>query len=244
MFTPDSFRKVAGVALDSSTEVLEKALATHVRKGIAIEIAQALIVRTLVVEHSWKVNESAARVGMSASAASTAGKRGRVLFETGPDSANLVWQHVKALPEKVLTELVPVLQGMSTEADRTDYVVRLGLRKVASDRLAANATPERIEALTDSMLADGHRTPVAARDAVAGVATRLGIELPKASRPGTPESATDRKADVPTFDQAMTAALAAIAQAQEGADEEHPVALTPAQADLLDRLITDRKSVV
>lgn len=234
MFMPTDFRKITGVALDADTSTMEKRLGTVVKNTAASEIATALIVRTLVVEHGWKVSESAANVGLSASAAGVAGSRGKVLWETGPDSALIVWQTLKSLPSGSLTDLATHLQTMTTEADRTEYVVRLGIKEVTVKRLGDKATPEAIASMVDALAADGHRTPVSAKSAVAGVAGRLGIELPKATRPGTPANKSGSKADVPTFDAAMAAALVAIEQAYAGADADNPVMLTPDQSKLAD----------
>ena len=234
MFTTDAFKKVTGVDLNADATALVKGLAKVVKATTENEIRTALIVRTLVVEHSWKVSESAHEVGLSSSAASVAGKRGKVLWETGPESLAVVWQALRSIPSKTLEDLATHLQTMTTEADRTDYVVRLGVSSTVTTRLGEATTPERVAALTDTLLAEGHRTPVAAKAAVAGIAKRLEIALPVVKRPGTPASKVEGKADVPTFDAAMTAALAAIRQAMEGADDDNPVMLTPAQSALAD----------
>lgn len=231
-----AFRKVTGVDMNADTAALEKGLAAAVRKTTASEIATALLVRELVAR-GWKVTESAEKVGLAQSAASLAGARGAILWETGPESIEIVWANVKALPAKALTDLGDTLRAMTTVKDRADYVIRLGQRKVATDRLGTNGTPERIDALTDSLLSDGHRTPVTGRKAAAGVAERLGIPLPKVERKGAAGKATERKADIPTFDAAALAFLAACEQAHNGADDDHPVELTPEQAALLDKVI-------
>jgi hypothetical protein len=238
MFDSASFRKATGVDLNAGEAALVKGLTTAVSRTTSSEIATALLVRVLIVEHGWKVGESAAKVGLTATAATTAGNRGKVLWETGPESAHIVWQHVKSLSGKVLGDLATTLRTLTTDTDRTAYVTRTGLADVARKRLAENSTPEKVERMVDAMLADGHRTPVAARDAAAGIAARLGIELPVVTRPGAAGAAAGgTQADVPTFDQAMMAALAAIAQAMEGADDDQPVMLTPAQSALADQVM-------
>jgi hypothetical protein len=238
MFDSTTFRKATGVDLNADEATLVKAADTAVRKGIAADIATALIIRTLVTEHSWKISESAAKVGLSPATASLAGNRGKVIWETGPESVTLVWQTIRTLKSEALAPLATTLQAMTTAQDRTDYVIRLGVASVVSKRLGESGTPDRITAMTDTLVAEGHRTPTAAKGAVAGIAGRLSIPLPVATRPGAAsKSAGGTGADVPTFDAAMTAALAAIAQAMEGADEDHPVMLTPEQSRLADEVM-------
>lgn len=244
MFSNDAFRKVTGVDLNADATALLKGLAKVVKATTENEIRTALIVRTLVVEHSWKVSESAHEVGLSSSAASVAGKRGKVLWETGPESLAVVWQALRSIPSKNLEDLATTLQTMTTEQDRTDYVIRTGVASTVGTRLGESATPDRITTITDTLLAEGHRTPVAAKAAVAGIAKRLEIPLPKATRPGTPGAKADAKADVPTFDAAMATALAAIRQAMDGADDDHPVMLTPAQSALADDVMSALAALV
>lgn len=241
MITAEDFRTLAKVDLNASTTVLESALAKNVKAEATAQIAQALIIRTLVAEHSWEVGQSAAKVGLSASQASIAGARGKVLYETGAASATIVWQTVRTLSGKVLTDLAETLQGMTGEEARTEYVIAFGAKKVAADRLRDNATPERVEALAAAIIADGHRTPVAARGVVDGIASRLEIPLPKkqqeGARPGAADKATTES--LPTFDQAMTAALAAVKRLHDAVDEGHALELTPAQARLVDDLMAE-----
>lgn len=237
-FTNEAFKKVTGVSRDADETELVKKLGDAVRATVKSQIATALIVRMLVVEHSWKVNEAAPRVGLSASQAGTMGKRGRVLFECGPGQINLVWSALQAIPSSTIDSLVETLQGMTSDDDRTAYVIRLGVRSTFADRLGTNSTEERLDAMTDAALSDGHRTPVAAKDAAAGLAERLSIPLPKKERKGAAGAAAGGTgADVPTFDAALRMVLSAIAQAQDGADADHPVEITPEQAALVDETL-------
>jgi hypothetical protein len=248
MISTVEFRKMTGVDINSTPAQLEKALGSQVAKETDSQIAIALIVRTLIVEHSWQVNSAAANVGLTNGTARTAGNRGKVLYETGAKSAALVWQTLRTLSDTVANELAATVQGMLTEDDRTAYVCRIGVRKVVATRMGENATPETIDALTDAIIADGHRTPVAARGVVDGIATRLGIELPKpqqaGNRSGSSSNAADDKADVPTFDQALMGALAAVKRVHEGTDEDHPLTLTSVQASLVDTLMTELLAIM
>lgn len=233
-FTPDAFKKATGVDLDADTPTMLKGLANKVKATTQSQIATALIVRTLIVEHSFNVTESAEAHGLSVTAASLAGKRGQVMWETGPDSILPVWNALQVIPSKALTALVETLQGMTTPADRVAYVVRLGVSTAVSVRLGENATPKRIDDMTNTLMSEGHRSPVAAKKAAAGIAKRLNIPLPVAKRPGTASGKADSKADIPTFDATGIAFLEAIRKAVEGADEDNPVMLTAAQSKIAD----------
>jgi hypothetical protein len=248
MINAADFRTLTGVELNATPDKLEKKLGEQVQKETASQIAIALIARTLIVEHSWKVASAAARVGLTQGQASTAGARGKVLYETGADSASIVWQTVRTLSGKDLTEMAETLQAMTGEEARTALAIRVGVRKVVVGRLADNATPETIDALTDEILADGHRTPTAARGVIDGIATRLGIELPKSQqsgpRPGSSSNSADEKADIPTFDQALMGALAAVKRVHEGTSDEYPLTLTSVQASLVDTLMTELLAIM
>ena len=237
-FTADEFRKITGVSRDADAATLEGRLGTVVAHSVKADIAAALIVRMLVVEHGWKVKEGAARVGWSDSHAGLMGKRGAILFETGPEQATLVWQATKAFPSETLTAIVEDLRGMTSNADRTAYVIRLGMECEMSARLGENSTNERVKAMTDAAMADGHRTPLAARQAAAGLAQRLSIPLPPKKKRETPKGAAGGTgADVPAFDAALRGVIAAVAQARDGVDADHPLEVTAAQAALIDEAI-------
>ena len=243
MISTTDFRKMTGVDINSTAAQLETALGKQVAREADAQIAVALIVRTLIVEHNWLVKSAAAARGLSATSATTAGNRGKVLYETGAKSAALVWQTLRTLGDSVLNDLASTVQGMMTEDDRTAYVIRIGVRKVVANRLGEKAAPEVIDALTDAILADGHRTPVAARGVIDGIATRLGIELPKSQqsgpRSGSASKSADDKSEVPTFDQALMGALAAVKRVHEGTDDDHPLTLTPEQSKLVDELVAE-----
>ena len=236
MFSSEDFKKFTGVSRDDSPEKLQAALGRKVHAEQSAAIAIALIVRQLVVEHNWQVSSSAAEVGLTASAAGVAGARGRVIYETGAASASIVWSCLLALPNNSLAELATTLQAMTTEEDRTNYVIAQASMKVVSNRLGGHATPKRIEDMTRALIADGHRTPVAFRGAVDGIASRLEVPLPSAEeRKAAAGNTADRKAEQVPSAKAAAVTLAKFATDREEGSEGEDFALSPAEvADLVE----------
>ena len=231
MFTDEQYKKMTGVSRNATAETLQTALTRKVQATAAAEMATALLVRTLVDEHAWKISESAPSVGLSPSQASRAGARGRILYITGYETAPIVWSHLQAIPTKDYASLYDTLNAMGNEDDRVAYVVNLGTRNAVAQRLGDNATPERVADLTDAIHADGHRTPVAIRAAIPSTAKRLEIPLPVATRDNAAGNKVDGKAaSTPTAAAPLAAVEAFTADRVAGSDDDTPFALTDAEA--------------
>jgi hypothetical protein len=235
-------QKATGLELNASTtdEQVFARIAQNIVKGTGLEIGTALLINDLINVRGWQINEAAPHLNMSDDDAALIGRKGQVLFITGePNLFVAQWAQMKPLGRTELTALVETLVN-TPDAEKATVVQHRSLTKVMQRRMGESTKPEQIETMVEEAIELGATTPRAARALIPAIAEKLSIELPKPKkRSKSAETAADNKADIPTFDQALTVMFAAIEQLNDGCDEDYPLTVTTAQRERIESLISN-----
>jgi hypothetical protein len=157
------------------------------------------------------------------------------------DAMRITWKQMEKMVKKEVEELSSSIVAHASESPQ-EIVRTAMLTKVAKTRLPETATTEEVERVVEKMIEHEISLPTQANREFNAYALAVDLAVKDTKRKGAAVSSGLKKADVPTFDQLLQQAEVligkAIAQAMDGTDYEHPLEITPEQAELVDNILT------
>ena len=156
------------------------------------------------------------------------------------DAMRITWKQMEKMVKKEVEALSNTIVANASVSPQ-EIVRTAMLTKVAKTRLPENAAVEDIKLVVDKMIDHEISLPTQANREFNAYALAVDLAVKDTKRKGAAESSAARKSDLPTFDLLMQQAEKligqAITQAMDGTDYEHPLEITPEQAELVDIII-------